>query len=145
MDPVNIPIFSLIPQRPPVVMIDQLVYADEKQAKGRFFIKESNIFCENGFFREPGLIEFIAQTAAAHTGFYQLAFSKEVSEGYIGAVKNLILYSLPRSNSEILSEIVIDSEIMGYTIILGKVFQEDKKLAECEMRIIVRNKIDQNK
>jgi predicted hotdog family 3-hydroxylacyl-ACP dehydratase len=118
-----------------MMMIDTLVHADEKSAGGKLIIKESNIFCHGGFLQEAGMVEFIAQTAAAQAGYLQIEAGKTISLGFIGAVKNLIVNSLPAVNSEIESEIIIDSELLGYTIITGRVRQEGKVLAECEMRI----------
>jgi predicted hotdog family 3-hydroxylacyl-ACP dehydratase len=136
MTPADYDILDLIPQRPPMTMIDSLFAADEKSARGHLYIRESNLFSENGVLAEPGLIEFIAQTAAAYTGFKNKTTNREVSEGYIGAIKNLVIYELPKINSPIESEILIENEIVGYTIIAGSVYQEDRLMAECEMRIL---------
>lgn len=135
MTPSDYPITDLIPQRPPMVMIDQLIYAEEKRAGGKLLISETNLFCHKGYFQEAGLVEFIAQTAAAWTGFKQLSAGKDVRLGFIGSVKNLVVNSLPPVNTEISSEIILDSEVLGYTIITGRVQQGGKVLAECEMRI----------
>ena len=136
MKPSGFDILDLIPQRPPMTMIDSLIAADEKSARGQLHIRESNLFTENGEIAEPGLVEFIAQTAAAYTGYKNKTTNREVSEGYIGAIKNLVIHELPKINSRIESEIVIENEIVGYTIIAGRVYQADRLLAECEMRIL---------
>jgi 3-hydroxyacyl-[acyl-carrier-protein] dehydratase len=136
MLPSDFDIFDLIPQRPPMTMIDALIAADEKSARGNLFVTESNLFYDNGVLTEPGLIEFIAQTAAAYTGYKNKTTDKEVSEGYIGAIKNLVIHELPKVNSLVQSEIVVENEIVGYTIIAGRVFQDGRLLAECEMRIL---------
>ncbi len=136
MTPGDFEILDLIPQRPPMTMIDALIAADEKSARGQLYIQESNLFSDNGVLAEPGLIEFIAQTAAAYTGYKNKTTNREVSEGYIGAIKNLVIHELPKVNSPIQSEIVVENEIVGYTIIAGRVYQEDRLLAECEMRIL---------
>jgi predicted hotdog family 3-hydroxylacyl-ACP dehydratase len=129
-------ISDLIPQRPPMQMIDRLLYADERSAKGSLFIHESNLFCAKGRLSESALIEFIAQTAAAYTGYRNKLNNFTVGEGYIGAIKNLSIRMLPPVNSVIQSEIVVENEIVGFTIIIGKVFYEDNIIAECEMRIL---------
>lgn len=123
-----------------MVMIDCLVQAQEREARGRLTIRESNLFCLNGYLQESGMIEFIAQTAAAWTGFKQLSAGKEVMLGFIGSVKNLVVYSMPAVDTTIESEIVLDSEVLGYSIIIGRVLQKGKLLAECEMRIKLENK-----
>ena len=137
MKPEEYDILDLIPQRPPMVLIDQLISAGEKSAVGRLFIRESNVFCENGFLQEGGLMEFIAQTAAAYEGYRQLSLQEEVKPGFIGAIKNLSVHFLPEINTEIQSEIIVDNELLGYTLITGKIFQNNNVVAECEMRILV--------
>jgi predicted hotdog family 3-hydroxylacyl-ACP dehydratase len=137
MKPEDYNILDLIPQRPPMALIDSLTHSDEKSAGGRLFIRESNVFCENGFLQEGGLIEFIAQTAAAFEGYRQVILKEPVKPGFIGAVKNLSVYLLPEINTEIQSEITVDSELLGYTLITGKIFQNKAVVAECEMRILV--------
>ena len=137
MDPSEYNIIDLVPQRPPMVMIDQLTFANEKSARGRLNIKESNLFSYNGQLQEAGLVEFIAQTAAAYTGYLSISNNQEVKKGFIGSIKNLVIHSLPDINTEIQSEVVIDTELLGFTIITGRVFQNDKVLAECEMRILL--------
>jgi len=137
MKPSDYAILDLIPQRPPFVMIDQLTEAGEKSAKGRLFIRDSNVLCHNGFLQEAGLMECIAQTAAAYTGYLQLSVKKVVAKGYIGAIKNFIVHSLPAVNTEIQSEIIVENELLGYTIITGRIFQQSKVLAGCEMRILL--------
>jgi hypothetical protein len=59
---------ALIPQKPPFVMIDALLFSDEKRTVSSFKIPEKNIFVKEGLFLEPGLVENIAQTAAARAG-----------------------------------------------------------------------------
>jgi predicted hotdog family 3-hydroxylacyl-ACP dehydratase len=136
MLPSDFDILELIPQRPPMTMIDALIAADEKSARGKLYILDSNLFIDKGVLAEPGLIEFIAQTAAAYTGYKNKTINKEVSEGYIGAIKNLVIYELPGVNNQIESEIIVENEIVGYTIIAGRVYLGDRLLAECEMRIL---------
>ena len=126
----------LIPQKPPFVMIDRLVAAGLNTATGELAIRNENIFSDNGYLREPGLMEFMAQTAAAYTGYRKIASNEAVTEGYIGSVKNLEIFFLPPTGSLIFSEIIIENEIAGYTIITAKVRFRDDIIASCEMRIL---------
>jgi predicted hotdog family 3-hydroxylacyl-ACP dehydratase len=136
MNPTDFNILELIPQRPPMTQIDVLVSAGEKSARGRLHILDSNMLCKDGFFQEAGLIEFMAQTAAAYTGFKSKTQDRNVAEGYIGAVKNLEIFELPPVNSVISAEITIENEIVGYTIISAQVTLGERILATCEMRIL---------
>ena len=55
---------EILPQKFPMVMVDKLLFSDEKTAVSGFTILADNIFCENGFFTQAGMLENIAQTAA---------------------------------------------------------------------------------
>lgn len=137
MKPEEHEILDLIPQRPPMVMIDRLTHSGDKSARGRLFIKESNLFCHSGHLQEAGLIEFIAQTAAAYVGYLKLSVQKEVNLGFIGVIKNLVIHSLPSINTEVQAEIIVENELLGFTIITGKIFQNNSVIAEGELRILM--------
>jgi predicted hotdog family 3-hydroxylacyl-ACP dehydratase len=139
MKPEEYEILDLIPQRPPMVMIDKLTHTDEKSAGGSLFIKESNVFCHEGQLQEAGLIEFITQTAAAYEGYLQLSVQKEVKPGFISVIKNLVIYSLPVVNTEIQSEIIIENELLGHTIITGGILQNNSIIAKGEMRFLMES------
>ena len=128
---------SLIPQRPPFVMVDQLLSFTETTAHGGFRIKADNIFLENGEFKEPGLLENIAQTAAARAGYISKKENKPVATGYIAAVKNLEIYSFPKVGDELITEITIENQIFDVTIISGKVSCNEKLLAQCQIKIFI--------
>jgi predicted hotdog family 3-hydroxylacyl-ACP dehydratase len=118
-------------------MVDQLLSFTETTAHGGFTIKADNIFLENGEFKEPGLLENIAQTAAARAGYISKKENKPVPIGYIGSVKNLEIYSFPKAGDELITEITIENQIFDVTIISGKVSCNEKLLAQCQIKIFI--------
>ena len=128
-------ILSLIPQQPPFVMIDTLLFSDEKLTRCSFSVQTDNIFTIDSVFTEAGLLENMAQTAAARAGYVARLENKPVQVGYIGAVKNLEIFELPETNSELITEIRIEEELFNISIITGKVWCKEKLLAQCEMNI----------
>jgi len=128
---------SLIPQRPPFVMIDELVYSDEKSSRTSLLISADNIFVVNGELREPGLLENIAQTAAAHAGYDSIRDNQPVKVGYIGAVKNFEVFRLPLLNDRIETEITVEDQVLGATLITGTTKCNDELVARCEMKIFI--------
>jgi predicted hotdog family 3-hydroxylacyl-ACP dehydratase len=132
-------ILQVIPQRPPVVMVDALYVCDEHGAKTGFTIEEDNIFCENGFFSEGGIIENMAQTAAAQIGYLCREKKIPVPIGFIGAVKNLEIFSLPKAGRRLNTTIQIENEVFGVTVISGKVSCDDQLVASAEMKIFIKN------
>ena len=128
---------DLIPQKFPFVMIDQLDDSDETSTRCSFTIRDENIFTVDGAFREAGLIENIAQTAAARVGFIAMMEKKNVPVGFIGAVKNLEINDLPKTGETIVTEIKITNTVFDVTIISGTVCLGDKIIAQCEMKIVI--------
>lgn len=128
---------ALIPQRPPFVMIDKLLYSGETITRTSFLITEENIFIENGEFCEAGLMENIAQSAAARAGYIAYLESKPVSVGYIGAVKNLEIFVMPKINDELITEVKIESHVFDFMLISGCIYCKDRSVATCEMKIFV--------
>ncbi len=131
-------VLKLIPQRPPIVMVDKLISAVDKKTVSGFTIKEDNIFVENHIFQEPGIIENIAQSAAMGVGYICSINNQKVPLGFIGAIKNLQIFSLPSVNSEILTEIQVDYEVFEATLITGKVFCTNALIAQAEMKIFLK-------
>jgi predicted hotdog family 3-hydroxylacyl-ACP dehydratase len=132
-------ILSLIPQKQPFVMVDKLIYTDDSTTRSSFNIRADNIFTRDNVLQEAGLLENIAQTAALRAGYIAQAGNTKVALGYIGAVKNLEIFFLPKVNNNIVTEIFIETKVMGITVLTGKVWQNEALLAQCEMRVLTDN------
>ena len=133
-------ILELIPQRPPFVMVDKLINFTETTTLANLRIQADNIFVENGLFKEPGLIENIAQTAAARAGYIAKTHNTAVQVGYIGAVNNLQIFALPKTGDELFTEITIENQIFDVTLISGKITCNNGVVDQCKMKIFI-NKI----
>ena len=79
-----------IPQKPPMVMVDRLVSIEGKTTITAFRISPDNIFVEKGLFREPGLIENMAQTAAAGVGAHSQSDNAPPPEGFIHGEREFV-------------------------------------------------------
>ena len=132
-------ILSFIPQRYPFVMVGALLHVDERVTRSEFVINTENIFVEDGRFSEAGLLENIAQTAAAGEGYKAQMKSKPVTVGYIGAVKNFEIFMLPKENDVLTTEVAIMHHIFNVTNIKGKVSCNGSIIAECEMKIFIND------
>jgi 3-hydroxyacyl-[acyl-carrier-protein] dehydratase len=130
-------IIQYIPQRHPMVMIDKLLSSTEESTITGLSIDAANIFCKDGLFTEPGLVENIAQTAASRVGYFCRSQNIPVPVGYIGAVKNLEIFFLPEVNTEIETQITIVHKVFDVTVIRGTVRAKGQIAATCEMKIFV--------
>lgn len=132
-------ITDFIPQRDPIVMIDDLIEASEMHSLTQLVVRQDNIFVESGKLAEPGLVENIAQTAAAQVGYQCSVKNIPVPLGYIAAVKNLTIAKLPAVNTRITTSIRIVNQVMDVTLAEGIVKDESgEECCRCEMRIFVK-------
>lgn len=128
-------ILQFIPVRYPFVMVDKLLQVNTESATSNFTITAENIFCQNDYFLEAGLLENIAQTVAAGNGYNELIANKKVSGGYIVGVKNFEVFFLPKVNDLLTTNIVVTGKLFTMTAIAGKIVCNEKIVAQCEMKI----------
>jgi len=131
-------ILQYIPQRPPFVMIDSIAKADGTVSETNFTIREGHLFVEEGKFTEPGLVENMAQTAAAGTGYSLMAQGKPVPVGFIGALKALNVLDMPAVGDTITTEVSFKTQVLNVHIVQGRVFNKGVEIANCELKIFLQ-------
>ena len=100
-------ILDLIPQRPPIVMVDKFYGIEDDCSYTGLTISSDNIFIENNRFKEPGIIEHIAQSAAARVGYICRQNNVPVPLGFIGSVDKMKIHTLPKVEEELDTKIKI--------------------------------------
>ena len=138
MDALQQDILKIIPQQPPFVMIDQLIDCSTGGASTKFLVRDDNVLVSKGEFTEAGLVENIAQTAAAGAGYAARQTGGAIATGYIGAIKNLEIFALPKTGDLLETDVKIENEIFDITIISGRVHGKGVLLASCEMKIFTK-------
>ncbi|WP_417602786.1 hypothetical protein [Owenweeksia hongkongensis] len=130
-----------IPQKAPIIMVGELMSNDENQTVSRLNIEAKNIFCTDGLFMEPGLIENIAQTAALRMGYTasQTEGNEKAPKGFIGAVSKLKVHGFPKVGDTLETTVDIKNEIFGIILIQGISRVNGEIMAECEMKIFVED------
>lgn len=131
-------LFELIPQRPPIVQVDLLRDVTESGATTGLTIREDNVFLHNGQLQEPGLIEHIAQSAAAFAGFKGYAQGLPPKLGYIGEIKKLRIHALPELGTALTTQLNVLGEAAGITLLAATTKQADKLIAEGQMKIFLK-------
>lgn len=132
-------IIDLIPQRDPIVMVDKFVGITNGISETQLTIKNDNIFVENGSFTEFGLIEHIAQSAAARVGYIFRNENKPIPIGYIGAISNMEIVFLPKINDMLETRIEILQEVFNITLIKAESFTDSRLAANCQMKIFLNS------
>ncbi len=131
---------KLIPQRSPIMMVDELLCVNGDEASCQLTVRKDNFFIdEDGLMAEPGLIEHIAQSASAFAGYRAIeAGATEPPVGYIGEVKNFHLYKRPNIGDILITTITMGPEVEGITIIRGETKCGNDVIADTQMKIFVK-------
>lgn len=130
-------ILGLIPQRPPIVMVDRFFGLEAGVSRTGLLVREDNLFVDGGVLDECGLIEHIAQSAAARAGYAGMREGRPVSLGFIGSVNDFRLLSLPEVGDCILTEITVIQEVFRITLIEARCRVDGKEIASCRMKIFL--------
>jgi len=134
-----------------MLMVDLILNLDANFVETIFLIKEDNIFVNNGIFIEAGLIENTAQTCSSIVG-KKYFFDEDGTEneninviGFISALKNLKIHSLPKVNDTIITKANLVSKFVGddYTLctMSCESLLDDKILLECEINLFIQKTI----
>ena len=128
---------NLIPQKFPFVMVDKLYDFSETTIIAGLEIQADNIFCDEGHFLEPGLIEHMAQSVALHTG-YQFYLRKEAAPtGYIGSISGIEIKKLPKTGDNIQSTVTILQEFAGITMVNIVTTLNGEEIASGQMKTVL--------
>lgn len=149
----TIDIQHFLPHRKPMLMVDLILELNSEKVRTVFEISPENIFVENGYFAEVGLIENAAQTCSSIVA--QDYFDKADLEnkdkkdviGFISSIKTLKVYSLPKVGEKIET---IATLIASYTTELYttctmscQTFCGEYFLMECEINLFIKEKADE--
>jgi predicted hotdog family 3-hydroxylacyl-ACP dehydratase len=140
----NIPVLDLLPQRPPFVMIDRLVYFDRIKTVTEFIVRPENLFFDDDRLTASGLVENIAQTCAARMGYINLIRNDSVKLGFIGAIRNLSVYRAPVAGELLVTTIEVKEEIFRMTLVDAIVTSNEELLVKAEMKIALSDMESQN-
>ena len=126
---------ELIPQRPPFVMIDRLVSSDEVYSVTELYIREDNLFVEEGRLSASGLIENIAQTCAARIGYINLNHGQTVKIGVIGSISNLNIERTPKVGEKLTTTIKLLEEVFQMTLVEAVIASDNEEIVHANMKI----------
>lgn len=117
-----------IPQRKPILMVDNLICIVENTATTTYKIKESVFTNDNSIMNKYGLIEHVAQSSAL---FYGYLHGK--SFGMIGKIKDLQICDDLNVDSLITSKISIIKEIGNLVSVITESYLDQLIIMKSEM------------
>lgn len=135
MDWQTIPITSLIPQRPPFVMVDKVVRCDNTKAVTEFVVREDNIFLDDMKLSAAGIIENMAQSCAARMGCISRLGSEPVKIGFIGDIRDCEILRQPDCHETLTTHIEVIEEVFNLTLASVVTKVADETIASARMKI----------
>lgn len=135
----EINILELLPQREPFIAVGSLLHFDMETTITLTKIKAESLFVSNGELSSSGVIENIAQTCATRIGYInKYILKKGIQIGFIGAIRKLEIYRLPKVGETIKTTINVVEEVFGMTLVSATVFVGEELIADTEMKIAVK-------
>lgn len=109
-------ITELLPHRPPMVLLDEVLTFDDPTATCRVTLNEASMFMEQGVLRAVVALEYMAQCVGVCTSLRALTRGEPVSAGYLIGARELQLEREQfQAGDELLVEatLAFDGEKMG--------------------------------
>jgi len=133
----------LVPQRPPILMVDGVRAIDGADVTSHFTIRPDDLLVEDGALLEAGLIENMAQTAALRSGVMALINAPtdgtEVRPpvGFIGAVKDFVLVRRPALGATLHTTVSVINDMGRFLVVRANATDAQGPCAQCEMTIFI--------
>lgn len=148
MDLEKIEISNFLPHRPPFLMLDKILILTDEEVSASFLIKQDNLFVENNYFNEMGLIENAAQTCSSIVG--KSYFDDDDTEGtganligFISAIKKVTAFSCPKVGSTIISSAKLtsrfDTDDYSVCSLECNIFEATTLLLSCELNLMIKD------
>jgi predicted hotdog family 3-hydroxylacyl-ACP dehydratase len=131
-------IHKVIPQRDPMVLIDDLLEQSQVKSVTQFVVPEGHVLLDGDELSESGLIENIAQSAAAGVGYEYFTKNEPAPVGFIGAVSKLQIMRRPKIAQKLETTIEVTHQLTGITVIQGTSTIDGELAATCEMKIFLQ-------
>jgi predicted hotdog family 3-hydroxylacyl-ACP dehydratase len=119
-------------------MVDTFFGASEEGAETGLHVQSGNLFCEGDLLREPGMIEHVAQSAAAFAGYAPYVKGESPKLGFIGEVKKFKIARLPKVGEFLHTSLRVLGEAAGVTLISAETKSGEEVLATCQMKIFIK-------
>lgn len=127
---------TLIPQGRPFLLVDRLVDAGDLHATTSFLVTPDHLLTLGGKISMAGLIENMAQTAAAGAGYAARTAGGEMRRGAIVGIRKFEIAWLPDVGDELLTEVKITDRVADIVVISGRITCRQSVVATGEMKIL---------
>lgn len=134
----DIPVQTLLPQQPPFRFVDFLEHYDDVCTRTSFTVRADTMMLEDGHLSAAALLEHMAQSCAARTGYYTVyVLHKSLSVGYIGQVRRYRIDRLPAMGESLETEVRLKQSVFGISQFDVEVRCNGAPIASADMKMAV--------
>ncbi|MCQ2142788.1 MAG: pseudouridylate synthase [Bacteroidales bacterium] len=131
----DIPVTELLPQRPPFLLVDNLLEYEDPVTVTSFTVREGGVFVVDGEMLSAGLMENMAQSSALRIGYINKYIRHcAVKIGYIGNVRNFKVLRTPKVGETLRTKITTVSEVFGITLVNAEIWCGDEMIASASLK-----------
>lgn len=133
--PLPWPAISLLPHRPPMLLVEALTGREESRSQAKAVLPEAGLFIEQGLVTPEYFVELVAQTAALGNRYDQAVQGQAPGGGMIVGVDGFSwpAAATPKAELQVHTEIAMVFATMK--VVRGEVRQGDSLLAAGEVRV----------
>ena len=135
MDFSETPIAKLIPQRPPMMMVDRMLSCDDVNAVAEFTIRHDNILLGDEGLSAPGIVENMAQSCAARKRCVDLLHGEPIKLGNIGEVRDAVILCNPQCGDTLHTYIHVVEDMFNVLLAEVRVEVSGKTMATALIKV----------
>ena len=143
----QIDIQQFLPHRRPMLFVDTIIWIEKTYVEALFTIKLNQLFIQDEYFTEIGLLENMAQVCSTIIGQnYFINFSdlhKGDVIGFISTIKTAEILRLPKINQTITTKAtlleVFDYDEFTISLMESKVMIDEEVFATSTMNLMLQN------
>lgn len=131
-----LPAGALIPHRPPMCMVDQLIEVHDRGGTVEAIIAPDNVLLDNDAELDPlGTAEMIAQAFAAVKGYTDRLSDEPVKQGYLVGIRKIQFLGNVYAGDRL--RICVDTvgAISGFAVVTGEVTRGQDVIARGELKL----------
>lgn len=131
-----LPAEMLVPHRPPMRLIDELVGFDGSRGVVEASVQPGNVLVrEDGSVEPMAIIELIAQSFAAVKGYSDLLEGKPLKKGFLVEVKHFVFNGTLLERDKVSVVIERIGETAEFALAEGKVIREGETIASGKVMV----------
>ena len=132
------PIERLLPQRPPMLLLDRLLSCTPSEGTADTLVAPGNLFrLPDDTIHTAALFELMAQAYAAVHGYQNQLAGKPVSIGYLAGITRAVVHGAARVGDRLLVTVRQTALVQPFVRAEARVVRDGETLAEGELTLFV--------